>query len=40
MVRLWLEAAGDELPRLVRRWLACHEAIGALLMAEEPEAVA
>lgn len=38
--RLGLNVAGDELLRLARRWLACHEAIGALLMAEEPAAVA
>lgn len=37
--RLGLDVAGDELLRLARRWLACHEAIGVLLMAEEPAAV-
>ena len=30
-VRKGSKAAGDELLRLARRWLACHEAIGALL---------
>lgn len=37
--RLGLDVAGDELLRLARRWLAGHEAIGALLQAEEPAAV-
>lgn len=34
------DETGDELLRLARRWLAVHAAIGALLEAEEPEAVA
>jgi hypothetical protein len=34
------EAAGDELLRLAWRWLTCHEAIGDLLMVEEPLQVA
>jgi len=33
------DAGGDELLRLARRWLACHEAIAALLGTEEPAAV-
>ena len=41
-VRVWRShgLADYRLLRLMRRWLACHEAIGALLMTEEPEAVA
>ena len=38
--RLGLDVAGDELLHLARRWLATHEAIGILLMAEKPAAVA
>ena len=38
--RLGLDAAGDDLLRLARRWLASHEAISVLLNCSEPTHVA
>ena len=38
--RLGLDAAGDELLRLARRWLDVHQQIGAMLGIPEPPHVA